>query len=374
MSTFPLSNLINRYKFSSEKISYYLTYLNSCIFSIKTRRKRAKKNKHVLKINKPVDGFAILCPLFVEFLDYQSTFNLLLVNTVCYKMKKRICKKVLKHKEVSMKTRLAIWRVMLDVESTKYDYEKAKLESDKIEASVAEIIHLDVIRTFFETDIVEKRLKVETVLRALAHKNHKVNYCQGMNYIVAFLFQLIDDEEETFHLMDALFNNTEFSQIFLDDLKRLKKFFLVFDRLGQLMLPELFSSLRLNSISVNFFCSPWFLTLCTSYCTFKDGPPTVVIKIWDEFIMKGWKAVFKTGILLLKKYEYRTMELKYEELLNFLLNNDKMKKEFFHNSNYDDFIKQYRNTRIESGLLRNIENECELAVKHQESEKIQNNI
>ncbi len=45
-----------------------------------------------------------------------------------------------------------------------------------------------------------------------------------MNYIAAFLYQISTNEEEAFELMLALFRNTEFSQIFENELSKLNKY------------------------------------------------------------------------------------------------------------------------------------------------------
>ena len=74
----------------------------------------------------------------------------------------------------------------------------------------------------------------------------KINYCQGMNYIASFIYQIINDEEESFYFMLSLFEKTDFCLIFLDDLNILKQYFYVFDRLLSLYLPELHSYFRVN--------------------------------------------------------------------------------------------------------------------------------
>jgi hypothetical protein len=107
-----------------------------------------------------------------------------------------------------------------------------------------------------------------------------------MNYVASFLFQLTDDEETSFYLMLGLFESTEFSAIFLEELTRLKSFFYAFDRLIVLFLPELHHYFKSNSIIVNYFCSPWFITLFTnsSQCNSQD-PPKIILKIWDDFLL-----------------------------------------------------------------------------------------
>ena len=95
------------------------------------------------------------------------------------------------------------------------------------------------------------------------------------------------NEEETFYLMLGLFLHTEYSVIFVEDLLRLKIFFHVFERLVSLYLPELHSYFKSNSVIVNYFCSPWFITLFTNsypYTTLGE-PPMVILKIWDGYLL-----------------------------------------------------------------------------------------
>jgi hypothetical protein len=107
-----------------------------------------------------------------------------------------------------------------------------------------------------------------------------------MNYVASFLYQLTEDEELTFYLMLGLLESTEFSAIFLEELTRLKSFFYAFDRLISLFLPELHQYFKNNSIIVNYFCSPWFITLFTNTYQFSTTePPKVILKIWDDFLL-----------------------------------------------------------------------------------------
>ena len=71
-----------------------------------------------------------------------------------------------------------------------------------------------------------------------------------MNYIASFIFQILNNEEESFYFMLSLFENTDFCNIFLDDLNKLKQYFYVFDRLLSLYLPELHSYFKV--LNFNF--------------------------------------------------------------------------------------------------------------------------
>lgn len=108
-----------------------------------------------------------------------------------------------------------------------------------------------------------------------------------MNYIAAFILQLTNDEEEAFYLMHALMTNTEYGDIFVNDLAKLKQFFYVFDRLIFIYMPELYVYFKNNGINVAFFCSPWFITLfsnCFQYIS-ENANPKILIRIWDDFFL-----------------------------------------------------------------------------------------
>ena len=55
--------------------------------------------------------------------------------------------------------------------------------------------------------------------------------------------------------------------------------------------------------------------------------------------------------------------MKFEEILQFLINELKEKYDFFNNSNYDKFVELYYEMKIPKGLVINVENEFELNKK-----------
>ena len=61
--------------------------------------------------------------------------------------------------------------------------------------------------------------------------NKDSNYCQGMNYIIAFIISICNNEEEAFYLSLSLFKNTKYKTIFLNELKILRLYFAIFDKL-----------------------------------------------------------------------------------------------------------------------------------------------
>ena len=65
-----------------------------------------------------------------------------------------------------------------------------------------------------------------------------MNYSQGMNFIEAFLLNICGDEEEAFYIFLCLLLTSGYGSLFTKDLENLKKFFYVFERILDILLPE----------------------------------------------------------------------------------------------------------------------------------------
>ena len=157
--------------------------------------------------------------------------------------------------------------------------------------------------------IINKQFKATSnILKAVAYKKPQINYCQGMNYIAAFLLEYIEDEEEAFFYFLGIIQNTEYGELFLNDLIKLKQFFYILERLINMYMPELYIYLKNSGISSSFFSSPWFITLfthCYQYIT-EAKNPKILLFILDSFILVNYIYFFillplfrKVGILCL---------------------------------------------------------------------------
>jgi hypothetical protein len=118
-----------------------------------------------------------------------------------------------------------------------------------------------------------------------------------MNYIASFILNFIENEKEAFYLFYGIIEYTNYSNIFLDDLFKLKQYFYVFDRLISLQLPELYAYFKINSIVSNFFASSWFITLFTNSLIHSlTEKPKILLYILDKFFLV---KIFLLKILIL---------------------------------------------------------------------------
>ena len=118
----------------------------------------------------------------------------------------------------------------------------------------------------------------------------------------------------------SFLKNTEYINLFKDDLVKMNELFYQFDRFINLYLPELYIFFKVSSISSGYFISPWFITLFTNAFIDIDEKKNdkTIMMIWDLFIFSGWKSLIKIGIILLKIKEKFIVGKLSECLLPFL--------------------------------------------------------
>ena len=58
-------------------------------------------------------------------------------------------------------------------------------------------------------------------------------------------------------------------------------------------------------------------------------------------VLEGSNCIIRIGLVLLKYYKDNLINMKFAELLHFLINELKEKYEFFNNNNYHKFIELY---------------------------------
>ena len=366
-SNFVISSLNNNYDNNENRLSKFMNqnYLKG---------KANKNNKSLIILN------------LMKYLPFSDYKNILLINKTTYNLiikvlysnllinidedipeeydKKNPIPNVWKHPNI----RIKIWEYLLNSnknETINYKeiIDKISKKENKLESF--DLIELDVKRMSFIEDKEEKveeiRKSLNNILCALAYLHPKLGYNQGMNCIANLLYDVCESEEEAFKIYNYILDFTDYGDLFMNDLKRLNKYFYVFERLIFIYLPEVFLHLTNTKISTKFFISPWFITLFTNaYKTIKGKEkPKVLIWIFDSFIIEGWGAINKIGLCLMKHFERKILILDTDELLHFLIN-DIINYDFFKNSNYDRLRNIYDNLHIENGLIENIEKEYEI--------------
>ena len=364
---------------NDEEISYLISFLNSNTYSIRskyhkdeqysffTKKIKNTKNKKYKQILLALNS----CFMFITPKDFINIKN---INKTYYKqLEKLIYKQIfikrnknLLHSNLDLSNNekhFEMWFNYLKYDKKKHNYKEIiiKAKESKDLESTLDMINLDVMRTHFNNDQENKRNNIRNVLLSLAYTYPETSYCQGMNYISQFLIELTGNEEKSFDIFSAILDKTEYSKLTVNEFDLMKKYFYVFERLICIYLPELYTTFKRNNINANIFISPWFITLYTH--SFNGDHTKILMHIFDLFILDGWIAIARIGLMLLKYYQNDLFNMEFEELLHFLVNQLKEKYDFFNNNNYDKFIQLYREMKLPKGLVNNIENEYELNKK-----------
>ena len=400
-----IMEISNIYQLENEQIIFLICLINSNMYTIKAYDKKIQNNKQIDYYNGKISGNNMSKKyLFTNKILYTNNIklkNLLLSLNSCFmfleqkdyiniqslnKFYYSNCQKLI-YKQIFIKNdykqaynynlfinsdlsdinkHIGMWFYYLKYDKNKIKYKEIleKVNSDNIENKIKlikDVIVLDVNRTFFSTNQKQKREILKNILYSLAYLYPKVSYCQGMNFICQFLLEATKDEEKAFDIFSAILNKTKYGNLIEDEFSLMKKYFYVFERLIILYLPELATLLKKNNVNPSYYISPWFITLFTH--SFVENQTKLLLRIFDLFILDGWISVIKIGLMLLKHYEKVLMDLNFEELLNFLINDLKEKYDFFNNNNYEKFMELYQDMKIPKGLVSNIENEYELEMK-----------
>ena len=311
-----------------------------------------KKFYFTYKGNKKFKGIEdpkIISLIFsLKYIDIKEIPKILCLNkSIKEKLSKKIYKNILfkYFDKLDSNTHLNIWKILLKYSEikNKYNYNHILEEVNKSPESVKniDIIQLDIIRTSFDTEEESKRKKIGNMLKAISKELPSLNYCQGMNQIAAFLLDVCDyNEEEAFYIFLSLMIDSVYSTLFKNELENLNIIFYQFERILSHALPEIYSHLKDNKITPGFFVSPWFITIFTDAFVDKKeiNNKKIIMKIFDLFILQGWKAIIKIGISLLKFNENIILQTPVEELLNFLTN-DIIKTKFFDKNNLESVMK-----------------------------------
>ena len=357
-------DVINEYcrKFgiNPEKKEYYTALLLTEL----SKNYNYKVKKSILKSTKI--GQLILLKNSSLFLSNADILNLFLVNkSITVSLKKKVFKRILNDnaRTISLNKRMEIWGILLNLKSVqeKYSYKDFydKLEKKLIPNSKNnEIIELDVVRTFFEDNIEENQNKIKNILMILNNLFPHIGYCQGMNYIAAFLLQVFDyNEEKTFYYMAGILSNTDFGKLLENDLRLLKIFFFVVEKIIQVFIPKAYKVIIKNSILTNYFCPPWFLTLWTNVCPVfnKENTPLSSMVIIENFFVDGWISAIRAGYTVLKYYENDICNFPKEDIMHFIIN-QLPNKDLLKNEYFETFRKKYNESRevIKKELISNI--------------------
>lgn len=328
-----LNNYAQKYTIDQNVLDYFKIVIKNDNYYKNEIFHKLQMNCKPKKIYETSEEKALKCIKFsLKFLGKDEYSNLLCLNK---KYRKHILKSLFKNvllnqepnKELDIKKHIDIWKILLDYNQIKkdHDYSKVKELVQKSEKDIPcnDVIKLDAKRTLYnQNEEVEK--KMINILLGISKEFPNVTYYQGMNQVASFLLSINkDNEEEAFYLFACLVKNTDYTKIFNNNLDSINDMFYQLDRIICLYLPEMYLYLKNNGIYSGYYVTAWLITLLTNAFNFTEekNNSNIIMYIWDQFILRGWKSIDKLILVILHYNEKYIFENYSEGLLAFLTTN-----------------------------------------------------
>ena len=332
------------------KLEYNIKCYLKNIMTVKNMKIRHIKKYCIEKEEKMINKIIIISS-FSKYYPIDKYPILFKLNRGIYpKLKKRIFSNLLSDTKLSIDSHIKLWREYLKIdkikkrinyydikESIDYSIQNGHIKEELKEGKNIFLIEKDVLRTLFIQKNKEHAEKLKYILVCFLFTFPEFGYCQGMNCMASFLYQLLGyNEEETFYFLCGLETNTKYHEIFQDDFETLKTFCLLFEKILNINRPEIYYKFMDNDLVTNSYSSSWFITLFTDnvFIFDKNNPPKFVFFIIEKFIIEGWSAIFNCGFTLIEYCYDKIMSLEKENLMTYVMN-ILNKEEILKDENYE---------------------------------------
>ena len=311
--------LLTEFEAIQRRGGHILTEKEKMMIPMLKRNERLKKFGH--------NDTTMVMGLIIPYLGDDTTcINVIKMSRLFHEVfKDEIYKQCLIHTEqgkICHNKRLSIWSYFLNIKENVIEYgalrDKINENTEYIK-SVDEVISMDVHRSYTNIKNLDQAA-LKNILRTYAFYNSEIKYCQGMNFLAGFLLMFFQDEELAFKAFSGLIQKFEMTELFKDDMPQLKLFFYKLDRLISMYLPDLYSHFKDEWVQASLFSASWFITLFANTIQFQrsDKINEPLLKLWDFFMVFGYKGVFRGIIFLLKTFETCLYQLSFEQVLAFI--------------------------------------------------------
>lgn len=156
--------------------------------------------------------------------------------------------------------------------------------------------------------------QLRKILLCYCAEDEKVGYCQGMGFLAAILLTYFN-LDDAFFLLNSLLNHEiyEMRNLFLDTMPLVQLRLYQIKVLIKRRLPKLSKHFESLGVSEGMYATHWIITLY-SY----NFPFELVLRIWDCFLISGWKIIFQIALYILSTEEEYLLTCDFEQVIEHL--------------------------------------------------------
>ena len=305
-----------------------------------------KFQKHYLKMNPTheilkekyghsLDKEQLILLNAAKFLNKKDYIQLFLTKKSIYSsLRKYLMYYQLTYINIPLTERIRIWEILLKIDEIQKNYNYQTIKEDYMNKSSQQnfystdrdkflkIIDLDLGRTPIFSIQETHKIKANFILKCALTIDPEFKYYQGMNYILLFLYQMLDyDEEKSFYFFYALLKNTKYFSVFNSDMKDLNIYFKVYEKILEINFPDIYYSLFKKQIMTQFYATQWFITLFNGDAEeFQKGkPPKFLIMAFESFLCWGFCGLINVGISLCYFHKDNIINLNSSKLMSYMI-------------------------------------------------------
>jgi len=281
----------------------------------KINENKNDNSQNLLKYNARLEKWNYMLNNYENFVKYHYK-----------KLKKRV------RKGIPDSLRGYAWQKIINLDEF---YEKdlyQKLANDDTTNDFSDMIMIDIDRTFpnclfFKETLGGGQRQLYKVLLNYSKYNKQVGYVQGMGFITALLLTYMD-EERSFFMLHALMKKRGLENVLLPGFPDLKRKLYAFLNLEKKLIPKVYNVFKANEINPFSYASEWFLCLFSRNLKFHS-----LLRIYDNFMLEGYKIIFRFAIAFLKSAEKDIIECKQTDYFFSIT------KKFIENEDIDEISK-----------------------------------
>ena len=305
-----------------------------------------KFQKHYLKLNPTKEHLnekygnslnkeQILLINIAKFLPKENYIQLFQLNKSMYSiLRKYLIIYRLKFDELSLNEKIKMWEILLNVNEIRKKYDYNSIKEDFLNNSshpnfygpkktrFLNLIDLDLGRTPLFCSQETHKIKANFILKCSIIIENDINYYQGMNYFLLFLYQTLNcDEEKTFYIFFSLLKNTNYIEVFQNEMKDIVVYFKSLEKILEVNFHDIYYSLTKKQILTQLFATQWFVTLFNSDTEeFEEKKvPKILILAFESFLCYGFCGILNIGIALICLNKDKIFNLNATNLMKYMI-------------------------------------------------------